>query len=134
MADTIFKKIIAGEIPSYKVYEDEHVIAFLDIHPIAKGHALVVPKQEAETVFDLDDAALTHLMAGVQKAMKRIQEVLQPDGFTVGWNHGKAGGQAIPQVHVHVLPRWHGDGGTSMHGVIDNPGDTPAAEVAKLFG
>jgi histidine triad (HIT) family protein len=133
MADTILNKIVRGEVPSHKVFENDAVLAFLDIHPIAKGHTLVVPKVEAETIFDLTGEQLSSLMQGVELAMKRIQDVLHPDGFTVGWNHGRAGGQAIPQVHVHILQRWYDDGGRSIHAVVDHPGNESVENIATLF-
>jgi histidine triad (HIT) family protein len=130
---TIFDKIISGDIPSYKVYEDDCCLAFLDIHPCVKGHTLVIPKISGATVFDLSDDMLQALMLATKKTMTRIQEVLHPDGFTVGWNHGEAGGQAISHVHVHILPRWYDDGGKGMHGIVNIPSDMPVADVAKLF-
>lgn len=133
MNDCIFCKIIAGSVPNHTVYEDSEVLAFLDIFPHARGHTVVVPKRHIETIFDINAAEVVGLMAGVQKAMERIQSVLAPDGFNAGWNQSKAGGQIVSHLHVHILPRWHGDGGTSMHGIIKNPGDMPVSEVAKLF-
>lgn len=131
--ETIFDKIISGEIPSYKVYEDDHCLAFLDIHPCVKGHTLVIPKTPGATVFEQGDDILQAVMVGTKKAMARIQEVLNPDGFTVGWNHGKAGGQAIDHLHVHILPRWNDDGGRGMHGIVNNESDMTVEEVARLF-
>ncbi len=130
---TIFDKIIAGEIPCYRVYEDETCLAFLDIHPCVKGHTLVIPKMSGATVFEQEDETLRALMIATKKVMARIQEVLKPDGFTVGWNHGKAGGQAIDHVHIHILPRWNNDGGKGMHGIVQNESDISVEEVATLF-
>lgn len=133
MADTIFSKILKKEIPNYTVYEDEHVLAFLDIHPHAKGHTLVIPKKEVVFIGELSEQEVATLFVGVQKTIKKIQEVLNPDGFNVGWNHGKAGGQAVDHVHVHILPRWKGDGGGSQHSVISNPGNVSVKDIAALF-
>ncbi len=133
MSETLFSKIIRREIPAHVVYEDAAAIAFLDIHPIAKGHTLVVPKEPAATIFDLSGEAFLGLMKAVRATTERLQTVLTPDGFTIGWNHGEAGGQAIPHVHVHILPRWHGDGGKSMHAVVDAPGEEPPEELIKRF-
>ncbi|MBI5728413.1 MAG: HIT family protein [Candidatus Magasanikbacteria bacterium] len=131
--ETVFHKIIRTEIPCHKVYEDEHTLAFLDINPQAKGHTLVVPKKFVETILDLEPQDLSHIFIAVQRVTKRIQTVLRPDGFTIGWNHGRAGGQAIPYLHVHIFPRWHSDGGTSIHAAVNNPGDMTVSEVATLF-
>lgn len=131
--DCIFCRIIKKEVPNYTVYEDDFVLAFLDIHPHAKGHTVVIPKKHVETVFELSTEDMGMLSIGVKHAMERIDQVLHPEGFTTGWNHGKAGGQVIPHLHIHIFPRWHADGGTSMHAVVRNPGDMPVGELAKLF-
>lgn len=133
MKQTVFSKILAGEIPNYTVYEDEHTLAFLDISPCAKGHTLVIPKTYAETISDADEDVLSALFRAVQKTIQRIDAVLNPDGYNIGLNHGDAGGQAVPHVHVHIIPRWNGDGGTSMHSIVSNPGDMSVEEVAALF-
>lgn len=131
--ECLFCKIISGEILSYTVYEDGHSLAFLDIQPHAKGHTVVIPKQHGEFIFDVSDEALGQLMAAVKKTMKKIDAVLRPDGYSVGWNHGEAGGQVVPHLHVHVMPRWNGDGGGNMHSIINNPGDMGVPELAQLF-
>lgn len=133
MEDCIFCKIIAGDIPCYKVYEDNQVLSFLDVNPIAKGHTLVVPKVHAETILDLNDELAKHVMPAVQKTMERVQTVLKPDGFNIGINHHEAGGQVVPHLHVHVLPRWEGDGGGTVHSIISNPSDMNVEELAKQF-
>lgn len=133
MQDCIFCNIVSGEIPNHTVYEDTHALAFLDIQPHAKGHTVVIPKVHAETLFDLDEELLRFLLPAVQHTTERINSTLHPDGYTIGWNHGEAGGQAVPHVHVHIMPRWHGDGGGNMHSVIENAGDMSVEEVAKLF-
>ncbi|HAZ28171.1 MAG TPA: HIT family protein [Candidatus Magasanikbacteria bacterium] len=133
MKDCIFCKIINKEIPNHTIYEDNHSLAFLDIFPHAKGHAVVIPKIHAETIFDLNEELFKELSVAIKKTMNRIEEVLHPDGYNVGWNHEKAGGQVVPHVHVHIMPRWEGDGGGSQHSVIKNPGSMTVDEVAKLF-
>ncbi|NCO04831.1 MAG: HIT family protein [Candidatus Magasanikbacteria bacterium] len=131
--DCIFCKIINGDIPNYTVYEDDHVLAFLDIHPHAKGHTVVIPKQHADTIFGLDDEYTQALMLGTQKAMEKIQEALGPEGFNVGWNHNEIAGQAVPHLHVHILPRWKNDGGKNIHAIINNPGNQSVQDIAALF-
>lgn len=133
MANTIFKKIIAKDIPSHVVYEDEHNLAFLDINPHAKGHTLVIPKTDPERFADMKETEVQSLFVAVQKTMARIQEVLGPDGFNVGWNDGKAGGQMVEHVHVHILPRYDGDGGGSMHAIVKADLEISVEEVAQLF-
>lgn len=133
MDSCIFCKILAKEIPNYTVYENDHVLAFLDIHPHAKGHTVVIPKRHAVTLFELSDSELQAYILGVKSAMERVESVLHPDGFTTGWNHGEAGGQAVPHLHIHIFPRWHTDGGKSIHAAVNAPGDTPVSTVAALF-
>jgi len=133
MKDCIFCKIALKEIPNYTVYEDNHALAFLDINPRAKGHTVVIPKVHAETIFDLNEEIAKDLLPAVQKATEKIERVLQPDGYNIGWNHGEAGGQVVPHLHIHIMPRWDGDGGTNMHGIVNAPGEMDVADVAKLF-
>lgn len=133
MENCIFCKIIRGEIPNYTVYQDDHCLAFLDIHPVTKGHVVVIPKVHAETLLDLNDESIKEFFVGVKRTQERIQTILSPDGFNVGWNHGDAGGQAVKHLHVHILPRWNGDGGGSMHSVVKKESDVSVEDLAKLF-
>jgi histidine triad (HIT) family protein len=133
MENCIFCKIVNKEISNYNVYEDENVLAFLDIHPHAKGHTVVIPKVHAETYFDLSDEQTRSFALGIKSTMQKIQDRLQPDGFNVGWNQKEAGGQVVPHLHVHIFPRWNEDGGGSMHAIIKAPGDTEVSEIAKIF-
>lgn len=134
MTNCIFCKIGKGEISAHKVYEDSKVLAFLDVKPHSKGHTVIIPKAHGETVFDFSDKQLQELIVAVRKTMSRIKEALQPDGFNVGWNHNTAAGQVVPHLHVHVMPRYLGDGGGSMHSIIKNPGSMGVEEIGKLFG
>jgi histidine triad (HIT) family protein len=133
MKDCIFCKVVAGEVPNYTVYEDSQTLAFLDINPRSKGHTVLIPKVHGETIFDFNEEILKVMLPAVQRAAEILEKILQPDGFNIGWNHGEAGGQEVPHLHVHIIPRWYGDGGTNMHGIIDNPGDTSVEEVAALL-
>lgn len=96
---SIFTKIIEGEIPCHKVYEDELTIAFLDINPVQEGHVLVVPKKEVDNLFDLSDEDYQAVMATVKKVAKRIQDVIKPK--RVGLH---VEGFDVPHAHVHVIP------------------------------
>lgn len=133
MDTCIFCKVIAGEIPCYKVYEDKDTLAFLDIKPHAEGHTVVIPRKHAETIFDLGEAEMQMLMLVVRKTMIKIDSKLHPDGFNVGWNHAPAGGQVVPHLHLHIFPRYEKDGGGSMHSIIKNPGRKSVEEVAKML-
>src|SRR3989338_7005738 len=129
----IFCKIGTGEIPAHKVYEDDSALAFLDIKPHAGGHTVVIPKKHGETVFDLSQDDVQKLMLSVTKTMQRIQYVLNPDGFNVGWNHNTSGGQIVPHLHIHIFPRYLNDNGGSMHSIITNPGNESVENIAKRF-
>lgn len=131
--DCIFCKIINKEIPNYTVFEDENVLAFLDIFPHAVGHTVVIPKVHAHDLTELSDELIVSLFSAVKKVQQKLQTGLNPEGFTVGWNHGEAGGQTVPHLHVHVLPRWSIDGGGSIHSVVPAVRDLDVKAVfAKL--
>lgn len=133
MADCLFCKIVAKQIPNYTVWEDENVLAFLDIHPCAKGHTVVIPKKHFGVLEDMTAEDFAATARGLAAAAQRVVKTLKPDGFNIGINNGKAAGQAVGHVHWHIFPRWEGDGGGSAHSIIRNPGDSDVAEVAKLF-
>lgn len=130
--ETVFHKILKGEIPNDTVYEDEHVLAFLDIAPKAKGHTLVIPKVYANSLFDLPEGELGGYLAGIKRTMEKLDDVLHPDGFNVGWNVNEAGGQAVPYMHCHIIPRYDGDEGGNMHSIVDKPHGN-VADIALLF-
>ncbi len=96
---TIFSKIVKGEIPSFKIAEDEHCFAFLDINPLAKGHTLVVPKQENDYLFDLDDALLAHMMVFSKKVAKAIEKAVPCKRIGVA-----VLGLEVPHAHIHLVP------------------------------
>ncbi len=99
MEESIFTKIIKGEIPCHKVYEDDHTLAFLDIHPVQPGHTLVIPKKQIEFVWDLDPQTYQAVMTTVQKVGLRIREVLN-----VPYVGQQIIGVDVPHAHVHVIP------------------------------
>ena len=105
----IFCAIAAGEIPSFKVYEDDLVLGYLDINPFAKGHTLVIPKKHSEGLLDTDDATLAAIIARVRKIAAHIKAKLGCDGFNILQNNGEAAGQTVHHVHFHIVPRWTGD-------------------------
>lgn len=99
MEDSIFTKIIKGEVPSHKIYEDEHTLAFLDVHPLSEGHVLVIPKVQVEFIWDLEPGDYQALMATVQKVGRRLRDVM--DAAYVGV---EVIGIDVPHAHVHVVP------------------------------
>jgi histidine triad (HIT) family protein len=118
MADCTFCKIIAGELKAHVVYENESVLAFLDIHPASRGHVMVIPKVHAESLERLDDRHMGPLFAGVKMMMNLLEKALRPAGMNVGWNHGWAAGQRVNHLHVHLIPRYAGDGGGGIQSLI----------------
>ena len=111
MSDCIFCKIINGDIPSSKVYEDEHVLAFLDISQVTKGHTLVIPKIHKENVYELTPEIAAHVFEAVPKIARAIKQEFSPIGMNVLNNNGEHAGQSVFHFHIHLLPRYgEGDG------------------------
>lgn len=110
MSDCVFCRIIQGQIPGVKVFEDESVVAILDINPITRGHTLVLPKAHHETLVDLPAEALQATVRAVQRVAPAVLRGVGADGFNVLQNNHRCAGQAIPHVHFHVIPRKIGDG------------------------
>lgn len=105
MADTIFRKILAGEIPSHKVYEDAHVLAFLDIGPLSSGHTLVIPKEPAETLDQLSDEAAAALGRVLPRICRAVIAVTGVREYNVLENNGRGAHQAVQHVHFHIIPK-----------------------------
>jgi histidine triad (HIT) family protein len=106
--NNIFAKILRGELPCYKVHEDEHTLAFLDIMPRAPGHTLVLPKAPARNLLDIGADDLGHVVRVAQKVAKAAMTVFAADGITVQQFNEGAGGQVVFHLHVHVIPRKSG--------------------------
>lgn len=107
-SQNIFAKILRGEIPCTKVYEDEHTIAFMDIMPQADGHTLVVPKNPSVNLLDADAATFGPLFATVQKIARAVKQGMGADGVVITQFNEAAAGQTVFHLHVHVIPRWEG--------------------------
>ena len=107
--DCVFCGIAEGEIPSFKVYEDEQVLAYLDINPFAKGHTLVIPKAHTKGLLDTDDEVLADLIVKAKKIAAHVAFALGADGFNILQNNGDAAGQTVRHVHFHIIPRWNGN-------------------------
>ena len=110
MKDCLFCKIVAGEIPSHKVYEDDKFLAFLDINPINKGHTLVIPKEHSYNLITMDDELAGEMMKVIKKLAQHIKEKLNADGINIIFNNEKSAGQIIFHTHAHIIPRFEGDG------------------------
>jgi histidine triad (HIT) family protein len=108
---SIFSRIISGDIPSYKVYEDAQTLAFMDINPATRGHTLVICKAEYPDLLSIPPDMLDAVSRATQRVAIAIQAALQPDGINIIQNNGVAAGQVVFHYHVHVIPRWEADGG-----------------------
>ncbi len=129
--NNIFAKILRGELPSYKVYEDDKALAFLDIMPRALGHALVLPKAPARNLFDIAPDDLAHVMKVAQKIAKASLRVFGAQGVTIQQFNEGAGGQVVFHLHVHVIPRQDGVAMRPPASFKEKP-EVLAANAAKL--
>lgn len=138
MKDCLFCKIAAKEIPAKVIYEDDHTLAFLDIMPRTTGHTMVIPKVHAANLLELSDAAaggggVAALFATVKRVDEMLVKALAPDGVTIGINQGRASGQEVDHLHVHLMPRWHGDGGGAVQSLVNaKPKDSLDAIAEKI--
>jgi histidine triad (HIT) family protein len=131
--DNIFAKILRGELPAHKVYEDDEVFSFMDIFPQARGHTLVIPKYEAENFFDLPPEWAAKLIQKTQKVAKAVRDVVEPDGVFIAQFNGAPAGQTVFHIHYHIIPRWEG---VAMpgHGNTQRADDEELAKLASEIG
>lgn len=108
--DCIFCRIVKGELPAARVFEDEHVLAFMDIGPVVKGHVLVTPKTHHDPLMDTPDEVLARLVAAVKRVARAQVASLQCKGVSVIQSNGEPAGQVVPHIHFHVIPRYPDDG------------------------
>lgn len=106
--NNIFARILRGELPCEKVYEDENTVAFMDVMPQADGHVLVVPKAPSRNILDAEPADLQATIATVQKLARAVKLGMKADGLTIQQFNEAAGGQSVFHLHFHILPRWNG--------------------------
>ncbi|UOO91696.1 HIT family protein [Vitreoscilla stercoraria] len=136
--NNVFAKILRGEMPAFKVHEDEHVLAFMDIMPQADGHVLVIPKVPAVTLFELPADAAAQTIQAVQKIARGVNAAMDAGGVVLVQSNGEAVGQVIPHVHFHVIPSHIRDLGrhAAQMGDMDKIkalSERIAIEVAKEF-
>ena len=129
--NNIFAKILRGEMPCYKVYEDNKTLAFLDIMPRAPGHALVLPKAPVRNILDASPDDLAHVIMTVQKIARASMELFGADGVTIQQFNESAGGQVVFHLHVHVIPRQNGVALKPPASVKEAP-DVLAQQAKKL--
>ncbi len=114
----LFCKIASGEIPGKKVYEDANVFAFLDINPRNPGHTLVIPKKHATTIMDMGEKDVGKLFESVRYVAEAVQKGTKAEGLSIVQSNGKAAGQVVTHVHVHIIPRYLSEGPVSLEGVL----------------
>jgi len=129
-SDCLFCGIVAGDVPGQIVDSDEHTVAFMDINPATRGHALVVPRRHSTDLMDVPDEDLAHTMSGARRLARRMDEVLEPDGFNILNSCRPAAWQTIFHFHIHVIPRYDDD--PLKLPWVPGPGDE--AEIAELAG
>ncbi len=129
MKDCLFCKIIKGETPSTKIYEDDDSYAFLDISPVNSGHVLLVPKKHSRNLFDTDDETLRQLAPTLKKLTNAIKAGTNADGINIHINNEPAAGQVIFHLHMHIIPRYPNDGLRLWKGKEYSEGETE--EVAE---
>jgi len=129
MSDTIFAKIIKGEIPCHRVHEDDHTLAFLDINPLSRGHTLVIPKEPAATLDALSDESAAAIGRVLPRVCRAVMKATGAAAYNVLQNNGAPAHQAVFHVHFHVIPKF--DDGSGL-GLVWKPGTSDAAQAAAL--
>jgi histidine triad (HIT) family protein len=128
---TIFEQIIDGDIPADIVYETEDVAAFLDANPLAPGHTLVVPKEPYARLHETPPDLSAAVFEAVRTLAPAIEEAVGADATTIGVNDGPEAGQEVPHLHVHIVPRFEGDGGGPIHAVMASATPPEVGDVAE---
>lgn len=128
--DCIFCRIVAGKLPCTRIYENDEVLAFLDIGPIVKGHTLVIPKAHYETIMDVPPALLPRLIEAAQAVAAAQRSGLNADGVNLHQANGAVAGQVVPHVHIHVIPRFDNDGHHWNWASTEYADDAERAEIA----
>lgn len=109
MQNCVFCRIVEGNLPAEKVYEDERIVAFLDIHPANDGHTLVVTKQHYENIFEIPEEELGYVHSQTKKIAQAIKSAVNADGINIDQSNGQAARQEVPHLHVHIIPRFNND-------------------------
>ena len=110
MEECLFCKIVKGELPSSKIYEDEYTLAFLDLFPVNKGHSLVISKEHYKNIFDVPEESLSKISSVMKNVADAVKNGVNADGISIAQSNGKDAGQVISHIHFHVMPRFKNDG------------------------
>ena len=132
MSDCLFCRIVAGQIPSTRVYEDEHTLAFMDLGQVNPGHVLVAVKKHAANLFELDDVQAAAVARASTRVARAIRDAFAPAGLSVYQANGKPAGQTVFHYHVHLLPRHEGDGMELVWPVKNPPRETLEGYAEKI--
>lgn len=127
--DCLFCRIVRKEIPSRFLYANDHIVAFLDVHPSTDGHTLVIPRMHASTLLDVREDVMPYVWSGVQAVIALLRDHLGAKSFTIGINHGKISGQVVEHLHIHIIPRYEYDGGSSIQSVVHSPSQLTIDEI-----
>lgn len=125
----LFCRMVSRELAHEIIYEDDVCLATMDIHPRSPGHCFVIPKRHAQNMGEVPEGDMGALFQGVRNAATLIKRALNPDGLTIGINEGRAGGQEIDHLHIHIMPRWNGDGAKGVQSVVSN---TPKESIVEI--
>jgi histidine triad (HIT) family protein len=129
--DCVFCSILDDEIPAYGVYEDHETYAFLDANPLARGHTLVIPKDHAETLSDLDDDGAA-VFDTTRRIAPLVADAVGAPAYNIGLNNGEEAGQEVPHTHMHIVPRFDGDGGGPIHALQPSPPSIDDEELDEI--
>ncbi len=125
----VFCHIVGDEEAGYKLFEDDQTLAMLDVYPLAVGHTLVIPKAHIERFEDMDPEVAKALFATVQRLIHPILRSVDAHASTIGLNNGREAGQIVPHVHIHIVPRFRGDGGGTIHSIMSR---RPRVDADKM--
>ncbi|MEK7094071.1 MAG: HIT family protein [Patescibacteria group bacterium] len=131
MEQCLFCRIVGGEIPAERVYEDDKAVAFLDIFPRAPGHVVIVPRYHAPLLINLPTSEVPGLFFATQRVAQALDKSLGAPGLTIGINQGRVSGQEVDHLHIHLLPRFENDGGGAIQSVVNNPPRESLSEISQ---
>jgi histidine triad (HIT) family protein len=132
MDDCIFCQIVAGEVPSHTVYQDESAYAFLDVNPLARGHTVVIPRDHYRRLGEMPGDVAGDLFRAVNELAPAVEAAVGAPASTVAFNNGEKAGQEVPHTHCHVVPRFADDGAGAVHSLFAGAGDLSDGEMSDL--